>query len=355
MPVLTPVSAVDSAIDAVEWGIANIERRRRVGHLRRAGRGHRRRQHRHGRSLTPTRRSSTSTAATSAAARSTTTTTGSTRRTSARVAGAVRQQRPRHPHDGHDGRRRRRAPTRSAWPPAPSGSRPRAARATAAPTPSLLAAGQWMLAPTDLAGANPQPGPAPEHRQQLVGRRQRRRRRRWYRATLTAWTAAGIFGVFSNGNAGPGCNTTGSPADNIEAYGVGAYDINNTIASFSSRGARRERLDPAQHLRARRRRPLEHREPGRQLRQLQRHVHGCPARLGRGRPPVVCRADARRRHHADAHAPRQHRDRHQRSVVRRDGGGQQRVRRRTPRRPRRGQPGPARGQWARSRARSPTV
>ena len=42
--------------------------------------------------------------------------------------------------------------------------------------------------------------------------------------------------MFSNGNAGPSCNTTGSPADNLEAYGVGAYDINNLVASFSSRG-----------------------------------------------------------------------------------------------------------------------
>ncbi len=101
---------------------------------------------------------------------------------------------------------------------------------------SLLAAGQWMLAPTDLANANPNPALRPNIINNSWGEANGGAVDGWYRATLTAWTAAGIFGVFSNGNDGPGCNTTGSPADNLEAYGVGAYDINNTIASFSSKG-----------------------------------------------------------------------------------------------------------------------
>ncbi|MDQ3579376.1 MAG: carboxypeptidase regulatory-like domain-containing protein, partial [Actinomycetota bacterium] len=58
----------------------------------------------------------------------------------------------------------------------------------------------------------------------------------WYRATVQAWRAAGIFPSFSNGNSGPGCNTSGSPGDNTESYASGAFDINGAIASFSSRG-----------------------------------------------------------------------------------------------------------------------
>src|SRR6266545_619637 len=51
------------------------------------------------------------------------------------------------------------------------------------------------------------------------------------------WIAAGIFPAFSIGNAGEGgCNTTGSPGDYLNSYGAGAFDINNNIAVFSSRG-----------------------------------------------------------------------------------------------------------------------
>ena len=62
------------------------QRRRRLGAVRRQGRGHRHRQHRHRACSTTTRRWSTRTAATTATARSTTTTTGSTRRAPAPTA-----------------------------------------------------------------------------------------------------------------------------------------------------------------------------------------------------------------------------------------------------------------------------
>ena len=93
-----------------------------------------------------------------------------------------------------------------------------------------------MLAPTNLAGTNPRPDLRPNVINNSWGGDNGGAVDGWYRATLTAWAAAGQFGTFSNGNAGPSCNTTGSPADNLEAFGVGAYDINNAIASFSSRG-----------------------------------------------------------------------------------------------------------------------
>ena len=55
-------------------------------------------------------------------------------------------------------------------------------------------------------------------------------------AIIAAWDASGIFGQWSNGNIGPGCSTSGAPGSRPQSYSAGAYDINNTIASFSSRG-----------------------------------------------------------------------------------------------------------------------
>jgi uncharacterized repeat protein (TIGR01451 family) len=48
--------------------------------------------------------------------------------------------------------------------------------------------------------------------------------------------SAGIFVVFSAGNAGPGPGTVGSPASLPEAFAVGAIDSENDAATFSSRG-----------------------------------------------------------------------------------------------------------------------
>jgi len=58
----------------------------------------------------------------------------------------------------------------------------------------------------------------------------------WYQAKVTAWRAAGIFPAFSAGNAGPGCETLGSPGDYQESFGSAAHDSGRNIASFSSRG-----------------------------------------------------------------------------------------------------------------------
>ena len=58
----------------------------------------------------------------------------------------------------------------------------------------------------------------------------------WYDPKVQAWRNAGLFPAFSNGNSGPSCGTAGSPGDNPNAFGVGASDGSDTIASFSSRG-----------------------------------------------------------------------------------------------------------------------
>jgi subtilisin family serine protease len=98
---------------------------------------------------------------------------------------------------------------------------------------ALLASGEWIVAPTDLNGQNPRPDLAPD----VVNNS-------WgglgydpfYEEIVQSWVAAGIWPGFSNGNSGPSCNTSGSPGMYNESYSSGAFDINNTIASFSSRG-----------------------------------------------------------------------------------------------------------------------
>jgi subtilisin family serine protease len=98
---------------------------------------------------------------------------------------------------------------------------------------ALLSSGEWIVAPTDLNGQNPRPDLAPD----IVNNS-------WgglgydpfYEEIVQSWLAAGIFPAFSNGNSGPGCNSSGSPGMYNESYSSGAFDINNAIASFSSRG-----------------------------------------------------------------------------------------------------------------------
>ncbi|MFK3984996.1 S8 family serine peptidase [Micromonospora sp. NPDC050397] len=100
---------------------------------------------------------------------------------------------------------------------------------------SLMAAGQWILAPTDLNGENPRPDLRPDIVNNSWGGGQNDL---WYQQTIAAWRAAGIFPTFSAGNSGElGCGTANSPGDNPEAYAVGAYDAENNIAEFSSRGS----------------------------------------------------------------------------------------------------------------------
>ena len=98
---------------------------------------------------------------------------------------------------------------------------------------ALLGSGQWIVAPTDLSGANPRTEMRPHIVNNSWGGGGGDL---WYQATVDAWIAAGIFPAFSNGNSGPACNTAGSPGDYVQSYASGAYDIDNVIAGFSSRG-----------------------------------------------------------------------------------------------------------------------
>ncbi|MCS7264988.1 MAG: S8 family serine peptidase [Armatimonadetes bacterium] len=57
-----------------------------------------------------------------------------------------------------------------------------------------------------------------------------------WRDIIDAWIAAKIFPAFVAGNEGPSPRTTRSPGDYPMAFAVGATDINDQIADFSSRG-----------------------------------------------------------------------------------------------------------------------
>ncbi len=98
---------------------------------------------------------------------------------------------------------------------------------------ALLSAGQWILAPTDLSGANPRPDLAPN----IVSNSWGGGSDPFYAGIVNAWVQAGIFPVFASGNSGPSCGSAGSPGDYANAYSVGAFDSSNQIAGFSGRGA----------------------------------------------------------------------------------------------------------------------
>uniref|UniRef100_UPI0013B3BA6F S8 family serine peptidase n=1 Tax=Nonomuraea lactucae TaxID=2249762 RepID=UPI0013B3BA6F len=98
---------------------------------------------------------------------------------------------------------------------------------------SLLAAGQWILAPTDLSGANPRPDLAPDVVNNSWGGAGFDP---WYKETVEAWVAAGIFPAFANGNEGPACRSSGSPGQYVTSYSAGGFDINNALYARSSKG-----------------------------------------------------------------------------------------------------------------------
>lgn len=105
---------------------------------------------------------------------------------------------------------------------------------------ALLASGEWMLAPTDVTGANPRADLRPH----VVNNS-------WsmggdgpvvnplYQATVRAWRAAGIFPSFSVGNwfAGPAwCGSASSPGAYAESYASGAFNFDGDVPDFSLRG-----------------------------------------------------------------------------------------------------------------------
>lgn len=99
---------------------------------------------------------------------------------------------------------------------------------------TLLSCGQFLLAPTDLQGNNPDPGRRPHVINNSIGREGGNP---WYQDMVDAWQAAGIYPVFSNGNAGPRCATAGSPGDYPNVTAVGNVNHRTDLPwETSSRG-----------------------------------------------------------------------------------------------------------------------
>ncbi|PSL00359.1 subtilisin family serine protease [Haloactinopolyspora alba] len=99
----------------------------------------------------------------------------------------------------------------------------------------MLEAAQWFLAPTRTDGTAADPAQRPHVINNSWGGGGPAIRS-VMPDVLRAWEAAGIFAVWSNGNTGPLCETTGRPGGLDGAYSVGAFDEAGAIAGFSSRG-----------------------------------------------------------------------------------------------------------------------
>lgn len=98
---------------------------------------------------------------------------------------------------------------------------------------ALLSSGQWMLAPTDLSGENPDPAMRPHVINNSWGGAPGND---WYMQMVDNWIAAGIFPQFASGNPGPWCGLAGSPGDYPQSYSAGAFDRNGLIYNESGRG-----------------------------------------------------------------------------------------------------------------------
>src|SRR6266513_733854 len=98
---------------------------------------------------------------------------------------------------------------------------------------------QFMIAPTDLTGNNADPTLRPHVLNNSWGcpSSEGCTTRAELETIVNNTQASGIFVVVSAGNRGPGCSTVSDvPAIYDASFSVGAYDINNQLASFSSRG-----------------------------------------------------------------------------------------------------------------------
>jgi len=98
---------------------------------------------------------------------------------------------------------------------------------------AVLSCGQFILAPTDLAGQNPEPALRPHvvNNSWAFGSGDP-----FYAGTVNAWVASGIFPAFAIGNRGALCGSASSPGDYVASYAAGAFGQDLVIATFSARG-----------------------------------------------------------------------------------------------------------------------
>ena len=98
---------------------------------------------------------------------------------------------------------------------------------------ALTGCAQWVVAPLDLNGLNPDPTLAPDIVNNSWGGEGEDD---WYFSFIEAWNAANIIPVFSAGNYGPDCNTLGSPGSYDNVISVGGTDSLDRNYTSTSRG-----------------------------------------------------------------------------------------------------------------------
>ncbi|MDF5754729.1 S8 family serine peptidase [Spongiactinospora sp. TRM90649] len=92
---------------------------------------------------------------------------------------------------------------------------------------ALVAAGQWLITPTDLNGQNIRYDLVPDVVNNSWGKNEDAN---WYRTIIQGWIAAGIFPMFSAGNGGNGlCDSVGKPAHYTESYAAQSFDIEGML------------------------------------------------------------------------------------------------------------------------------
>ena len=109
-----------------------------------------------------------------------------------------------------------------------------ACTATACPLAGVLSGLQFMIAPTDREGRDPDPATRP----QIVSNSwQRNAEEVPLERAVTALEASGVLPVFAVGNDGPACDTAKTPgAADDRLLSVGAVDRAGQVATFSGRG-----------------------------------------------------------------------------------------------------------------------
>jgi uncharacterized repeat protein (TIGR01451 family) len=98
---------------------------------------------------------------------------------------------------------------------------------------ALTGCAEWIIAPLDLNGLNPDPSLAPDVVNNSWGGAGADD---WYYSFVEAWHAANIIPTFSAGNSGPTCSTLSSPGDYDHVLGVAGTDSTDKNYDGSSRG-----------------------------------------------------------------------------------------------------------------------
>jgi len=97
----------------------------------------------------------------------------------------------------------------------------------------ILACGQFMMCPTKPDGTGEDCSKAPVVINNSWGGPGGDS---FYKTMINSWHTAGIIPIFANGNDGPWCGTSGSPGDYNDVISVGATNVDDNLATFSSRG-----------------------------------------------------------------------------------------------------------------------